>query len=296
MQEKIVYKKIGEIHPYKKNPRVNRDAVDPVAASIKEYGFRSPIQITETGEIINGHTRYRAAKKLGLTEVPCVVVTGLTEEQIRQYRLVDNKTSEYASWDKDLLAGELVDMDFGELDFSFDFSGDLKKAKVWEERKRRCDLKDRVSVRRANGAWFHSLMKAGDKGIPLDQLKTPDNVKFFAATALDFIREMVGWNLSGGGWCLMTTPRRRHAEGFHFATSVCVSLAEELSIPFYPDAASCKNRGRVDPEFVLNVEPEEKNVLLYDDIITTGRTVEAMRNLLVYLGYTVLTVISVDNH
>ena len=296
MQEKIIYKKISEIHPYKKNPRRNKAAIEPVAASIKEYGFRSPIQITETGEIINGHTRYQAAKKLGMDEVPCVVVSGLSAEQVRAYRLIDNKTSEYAAWDKDLLFGELMDMDFGELSFDFDFTGDLKKEKRWAESKKRCDLKDRIAVRKANNAYYQSLMKTGDKGIPLPMLKTEENVPMFAENALDFIRGMLGPNLPDGGWCLMTTPRRRHLEGFHFATAICEYIAAELRIPFYKDAISCRNRDRMNPVFTLHVQPEEKNVILYDDILTTGLTVEAVRKMLADDGYTVLTVISIDNH
>lgn len=296
MKEEIVYRKITEIHPYRNNPRKNREAVEPVAASIKEYGFRSPIQITETGEIINGHTRWRAAKKLGLQEVPCVVVKGLTPEQIKEYRLIDNKTSEYAAWDKDLLAGELIGMDLSALDFAFDFSGDVKKESHWTERKRLCDLKDHVQIRRANEAYYQSLMKTGKKGIPLTEIKVPENVQMFAETALAFIEGALGGSLRDGDWCIMTTPRRRHLEGFHFATAVCEYMAGELGIPFYRDAVTCKNRDRMNPEFTLQVEPEESNVLLYDDIITTGLTIKAERDLLQNLGHTVFTVISIDNH
>ena len=296
MQEEIVYKAISELHPYKRNPRKNKQAIDPVAASIKEYGFRSPIQITENGEIINGHTRFQAAKQLGLKEVPCVVVKGLTEEQIREYRLIDNKTSEYASWDKDLLAGELTGLGFEDLDFDFDFSGDVKKEKRWTERKKLCDLKDRVALRKANGSWYNGLMKAGDKGYPLADLKTPENVQMFADGAVEFIRSSLGGEISENGWCLLTTPRRRHADGFHFATAVCERIAADLRIPFYKDAVSCKNRGRLEPEFTLETEPEWANVILYDDIITTGITLETTRKLLQDRGYSVLAVISIDNH
>ncbi|MBQ9251579.1 MAG: ParB N-terminal domain-containing protein [Clostridia bacterium] len=296
MQEKIVYKSMSELHPYKKNPRRNKDAIDPVAASIKEFGFRSPLQVTADGTIINGHTRFQAAKKLGLKEVPCVVIDNLSEEQIQEYRLIDNKTSEYAAWDKDLLAGELMGLDFGNLDFGFDFADDVKKEKRWAESKKKCDLTDKVTVRKANGEYYQCLMKTGNKGIPLESIKTEKHVPFIAENAIEFIREMSGGNLSECGWCLLTTPRRRHAEGFHFATAVCEYIAGELLIPFYPDVATCKNRDRINPEFTMHVWPEEKNVILYDDILTTGRTVKAMRELLVEAGYTVLTVISIDNH
>ena len=115
----IIEKNITEISPYEKNPRKNDNAVDAVAASIKEFGFRVPIVIDKENVIVCGHTRYKAAKKLGLEAVPCVIADDLTEEQIKAYRLADNKVSELAEWDIDLLGDELdgifdIDMsDFG---------------------------------------------------------------------------------------------------------------------------------------------------------------------------------------
>ena len=115
----IIDKKIGEIKPYEKNPRKNDNAVDAVASSISQFGFKNPIVIDGNNVIICGHTRYKAAQKLGLDVVPCVVASDLTDEQIKAYRLADNKVSELAEWDIDLLGEELdgifdIDMsDFG---------------------------------------------------------------------------------------------------------------------------------------------------------------------------------------
>ena len=101
---------LGEIHPYKNNPRKNDKAVDAVAASIKQYGFLVPLVISADHEIIAGHTRYKAAGRLGLKNVPCVIADELTEEQVRAFRLVDNKVGELAEWDVDLLPLELADI------------------------------------------------------------------------------------------------------------------------------------------------------------------------------------------
>lgn len=101
---------LEEIHPYKNNPRKNDNAVDAVAASIKQYGFLVPLVISADHEIITGHTRYKAAGKLGLKTVPCVIADELTEEQIKAFRLVDNKVGELAEWDVDLLPLELADI------------------------------------------------------------------------------------------------------------------------------------------------------------------------------------------
>lgn len=117
----ITYKKLEELRPYKNNPRKNDHAVDAVANSIKEFGFKVPLVIDKNGEIIAGHTRYKAAKKLKLKEIPCIIADDLTEEQIKAFRLADNKVGELAEWDLGMLDVELdeiteIDME----EFGFD--------------------------------------------------------------------------------------------------------------------------------------------------------------------------------
>lgn len=115
--------KIGDIHPYEKNPRKNDKSVAAVARSIEEFGWQQPIVVDINHEIICGHTRYKAAKKLGMKEVPCVIAENLTEEQIKAYRLADNKVSESSEWDLPLLSEELadiIDIDMSEFGFSFE--------------------------------------------------------------------------------------------------------------------------------------------------------------------------------
>ena len=116
----IVLKKISEIKPYDKNPRKNDGAVEYVANSIKEFGFKQPIVIDKDNVIVCGHTRYKASKKLKLKEVPCIVADDLTEEQIRAYRLADNKVSEKALWDDDFLMEEIEAIDIDMTIFGFD--------------------------------------------------------------------------------------------------------------------------------------------------------------------------------
>lgn len=103
----IINKRLTEIKPYEHNPRKNDDAVEFVANSIRDFGFKVPIIIDKDGVIVAGHTRFKAAKKLGLTEVPCIMADDLNEEQIKAFRLADNKTAEKAEWDLELLALEL---------------------------------------------------------------------------------------------------------------------------------------------------------------------------------------------
>lgn len=120
-QLKIEYLSVDKIIPYKKNPRKNDGAVDAVANSIKEFGFKNPIIVNKDLVVIAGHTRLKAANKLGLKEVPCVVVKDLTEEQEKALRIADNKTNELAEWDLELLQQEIEDIiNIDMTDFGFE--------------------------------------------------------------------------------------------------------------------------------------------------------------------------------
>lgn len=119
---KIEYKPIAEVRPYSKNPRKVEAAVGKVEESISKFGFNVPILIDKNGEIVAGHTRYYAASNLGLKTVPCIVLDDLTEKQIRQFRIVDNKVGEQSSWDYEKLLEELGEID--EIDMgAFDLGG-----------------------------------------------------------------------------------------------------------------------------------------------------------------------------
>lgn len=118
--KEIIQKDITEVIPYDKNPRKNDKAVDKVANSIRAFGFQSPIIIDEQNVIICGDTRLKAAKKLGLKKVPCVVASGLSDAEIRAYRIADNKVGELAEWDKTLLGEELNMCDIDMVQFGFD--------------------------------------------------------------------------------------------------------------------------------------------------------------------------------
>ena len=116
----IIEKPINEVIPYEKNPRINDNAVPAVMKSIEEFGFKVPIVIDKNGTIVTGHTRLKAAKKLGMKTVPCIVADDLTPEQIKAFRLADNKVAEAAEWDMGLLTEELdgiVDIDMSDFNF-----------------------------------------------------------------------------------------------------------------------------------------------------------------------------------
>lgn len=119
---KVTYMDVDSLIPYANNPRLNDNAVDAVAASIKEFGFKVPIVVDGENVIINGHTRLKAAHKLGLKQVPVIVADDLTPEQVKAFRLADNKTGELAQWDMAKLGIELEGIDDIDMtDFGFDF-------------------------------------------------------------------------------------------------------------------------------------------------------------------------------
>lgn len=132
----IVKKKISEIKEYENNPRINDNAVGFVANSIAEFGFKVPIVLDKDNVIVCGHTRYKAAKQLKLNTVPCVIANDLSEEQIKAFRLVDNKTQELAEWDWNIIFEELdlikdIDMNkMGFEEFLDDDKGELKERKI----------------------------------------------------------------------------------------------------------------------------------------------------------------------
>lgn len=123
--EKITYRKTAELIPYHNNPRENAKAVEAVAASIRNFGFKVPIVIDANDVIVAGHTRLLAAKEIGIESVPCIVADDLTDEQVRAFRLADNKTAELAGWNFDLLAEELGSIEMIDMSaFGFDVNRD----------------------------------------------------------------------------------------------------------------------------------------------------------------------------
>ena len=144
---RIEMRNVSDLIPYHNNPRNNEAAVEPVMNSIKEFGFRVPVLISETDEVIAGHTRILAAKRLEIEKVPCIKICDLTEEQIKAFRLADNKVSEFSNWDFELLEEELnsileLDMEnfgFQAIDLSFESpAGSLEDYEEPKERTCTC--------------------------------------------------------------------------------------------------------------------------------------------------------------
>lgn len=140
----IITKKIGEIIPYKNNPRKNDDAVEYVANSIKEFGFKVPVIIDKNNIIVAGHTRVKAAERLGIEEIPCIMADDLTDEQIKAFRLADNKVGEIAGWDFELLDMELIDIDLDMSNFGFITYDDSDIDDLFEEQEEKRKEKKQI--------------------------------------------------------------------------------------------------------------------------------------------------------
>ena len=131
---------INEIIPYEKNPRKNDNAIDIVATSIKEYGIKQPIVIDKNNIIVVGHTRYKACKKLGIDKIPVLRAKDLSDAQIKGYRIMDNKSNEFAEWDMDLLNQEILELKDADFDLEltgfediFENKDEIKSEKEYDE-------------------------------------------------------------------------------------------------------------------------------------------------------------------
>ena len=147
---KIIEKYLKDIHPYENNPRINDSAVQFVMNSILEFGFRSPIIIDKDNTIVCGHTRYKAAKKLKMNKVPCILADDLNEEQIKAFRLADNRVAEFSEWNVDKLDVEInelekMDIDMTMFGFGFDVNYDEEEE---EEEETDSDFEDTTEVLR----------------------------------------------------------------------------------------------------------------------------------------------------
>lgn len=144
----------------------------------------------------------------------------------------------------------------------------------------RCDFQYRLRLTRRASTNFISIWQKSVVGRTLTEIKADDDmVPFFVENMAPVIRECIGYHLHDGSWAIVTTPMRRHRER-NFATLIAEGLASELAIPFYFDCAHCQSKQRVGAVFSPNNIPREPNVIVFDDFVTTGSTLLAMKNLL----------------
>lgn len=159
----------------------------------------------------------------------------------------------------------------------------------------RCDFEFRPRISHRAGIWFLSLWQKSLKGRTLTEIKTdPDEIPHFAGAVSEFIRAVVGGNLAAGDWAVITTPKRRHKTR-NFASLICAEIHNLIQIPFIEDVAFCRTKTRINAKFYLNILPEQHNLIVFDDFVTTGSTLRSMYNLLAPLKKNILFVAGINN-
>lgn len=190
----IIQKKISELKEYENNPRNNEDAVEAVANSIKEFGFKVPIIITKDNIIIAGHTRYKTSHRLGLLEIPCIVADDLSVQQIKAFRLIDNKTSELATWDLEKLQEELehLDLDMSLFGFEHQLSDDSE-----ETHEDDFDVNEELT-KDAFSQYGDLYILGGHKVLCGDSTKQEDWQKVFGGEKVDLVVTDPPYNVNVG--------------------------------------------------------------------------------------------------
>ena len=173
----IINMKISELKEYENNPRlINDEAVDKVAASIKEFGFKVPIIVDEENVIVAGHTRKLAAQSIGMDEVPVVIADDLTEEQIKAFRLADNKVSEFSDWDIGMLEEEINDLigdDFDMEQFGFEITRKLEESNKGDDE----EVKPEVEFTTELGEESNYIVLSFDNSVDWLQLQSVFDLK-----------------------------------------------------------------------------------------------------------------------
>lgn len=164
--------------------------------------------------------------------------------------------------------------------------------RAWSHGEARCDLKDKVGIYRRQELSFVSFFKKSDEGYPLSEIKTADNVPLFAQKAMGVMYNLMGMG-DVAGWALVCPPKRRHKEK-NFATMVCETISAKTGMRFYEDSMSCRNRCRVNPVFEMERKVSESNIICFDDILTTGSTLHAVRRL--FEGKNIIFIVGINNN
>lgn len=283
--------------------------------SFSEHGAGRSILVDKNGKIIAGNKSQKAAIAAGIKKVRIIETTGdeliavkrtdvdLDSKEGREMALQDNLTTQVnLAWDETELQTVMDEVEgFDPEQFGLHTMADTMK----EETKRRsswgkakdykepcCDLSDHLQLHKRDCFYYICSYHNTPTGIPISEVKTEPNVQLFATKAEEIVRGIVQLR-DTKDWCIISTPKRRHKEK-NFASMVCTELAKLLKIPFYDDTMEAANHGRINPEFKLLKDIPENNIILYDDILTTGSTIRACVHLLA--GKNIVCVIGIDNN
>ncbi len=172
----------------------------------------------------------------------------------------------------------------------------VQKRKSWDKSvEARCDFAWKPKLVPRAGVWFISLWQKSVKGRTLTDIKQDEaEINHFADAVSGMIVDWLGNNLAHADWAIVTTPKRRHKVR-NFASLICTAIHERLQIPFIEDVAICKSKERINAVFVLNTLPEQRNIIVFDDFVTTGSTFKSMNQLLKPLNKNLLFIAGINN-
>lgn len=309
----------GQIEGLPRNPRkIDEGAIEKLVKSIRQDKQMLEMRplivypIGDTGKfvVIGGNMRLEALKRMGEGKTPCIIIPKNTPvEALKRILVKDN--ANFGQWDWDELktnwnAMELSQwqiIEFKPMNWQTDSRDEEKKEvqgrnkkSAWKSERQAgesvCDLTPKTTVYQRGDALFLASYKKSEQGIPLSEIKTDEYLPIFADNAIQLIRGIINMRCTDD-WAIVTTPRRRHKD-WNFASEVCKRIEMQLGIEYIRDIAEAKNRHRVNPEFSLLKCPEQRNIIIYDDILTTGSTIRAMRDLL--QGKNVMVIIGINNN
>ena len=261
-----------------------------IERSLREFGAGRSILIDKNNRIIAGNKTIESAGAIGLEDVVVVETTGeqivavkrtdidLDSKQGRELAIADNATAKAnIVWDNENLETIQEHWDIKAEDWGIDyekmpiFGGDSNAS---------CDMIEKLSIHKKGNFYVTTIWRKSDDGELLQEIKNGEKyLTVFADKFTVIIKGILGENLQYGDYCIITAPKRRHKDN-NFSSLVSQMVSERIRVRFYDDIITCKNKARISPEFKLEKNFPEKNVIVLDDIITTGSTLTAIYDLL----------------
>lgn len=278
-----------------------------ISKSIKQFGAGRSVLLDKNNRIIAGNKTQELAKEAGIKKV--IVIDAKQNELVavrrsdvdldsaagREMALADNATgAANLDWDDEALSRAQEEIGLSVEDWG-DFFDDKNIFGNAYTIRGISGLKFKVTYHRRGSRGFFTLynaVKSKDSKMSLKSIKEKGNVALFSSTTVSFIRELIGMRITKG-WALVCAPKRRTTEN-NFAELTCIEISNELGLHFYKDAIKSHGKDRISPNFTLETEIEEENIILYDDIVTTCCTIGAMLNL--FEGKNTLTIVGIHNH
>jgi hypothetical protein len=262
--------------------------------SLRQFGAGRSILIDKNNRIIAGNKTVDQAEKAGLKDVIIIETTGdqlvavkrtdidLDSAKGRELALADNAVAVAdIEWDLKTISEVTGEWDIEPTEWGIEIETDKKRTFPIGGAEHVCDMTDALKVHRRAEFGYISFWENTETGWKLGDIKSnPKSVETFSNKCIEMFPAMLGYNLSGGDWAIVTTPRRRHKDGLHFATEICKKVSEVLKIPFYDTAIVSRTKNRMKPEFTVTKDIKETNLICFDDIVTTGMTLKATHDVL----------------